>query len=584
MNHELVDICKKVMLGEALESPAHKAMATKAAKKTVRANGQTEAEYISKDVMSQDRIVIPHERQSNPNKNVADHLKQFGFQTDDYTRGLTSHKDKPDRKIRIGKVLGMTGASDTIQKAYENDPAKAGTKTPSGYHIVISRNPKDVAAMSTHQQWQSCTTLGGSAKYTSSSGEEHISGQDVGAHADMVPGIVGSGAHVAYLVKHPDDVDKHMGPLARITLNSYKPAMGSTGKPILRPSEVYGTDMDGFHSSVKKWAEEKFPAKAPTYTRHENAYAEGDSVFNNYGPEHDEYWKKSPSHQAFREHPNHEVISHWIGTSHPQAFSHVMQNPHMTPAHFDQMFHANYGKNKGIDTVLASHMRGAPLDKMVSDAVAEQKPDFVIGTKIANNKHATAENLHSMLDKFALSTPDESGHRQIHHNGYSPDIIQAVSRHPNANETHFHKILSLKDFHGNDESKVNAMVNHADSLEHIGQRYHSEDIAKKLIDVGPKFQTQYRYPITQVIHNIAEKHPHLLTHFSDQDKMAALKRHGENQNLLNDVHQIGTPEALKLVAGRTKDIGLLHTLKMHPDEGVQNAAKISLMAKESLGS
>jgi len=245
-----------------------------------------------------------------------------------------------------------------------------------------------------------------------------------------------------------------------------------------------------------------------------------------------------------------------------------MQNPHMTPAHLDQMFKSNYGKNKGIDTVLASHMKGAPLDKIVSDAVSDPNPNYVIGTKIANNKHATAENLHSVLDKFALRQPDGNGHRQLQNFGQSGDIISAVTRHPNANDSHFEKILSMKEFHGTDESKVNGMVNHADSLEYIGQRYHSEDIAKKLIDAGPKSKTEYRYPITQVIHNIAEKHPHLLNGFSDQDKMNALKKHSANQNLLSAVHQIGTPEALKMVAGRTNDLGLLHTLKMHPDEGV----------------
>lgn len=568
-----------VMMNEALAAPAHKAMATRAANSSKDSTGLTAAERISKDVMpiGQDRVVIPLQRTFTPSKAVTTHLENNGFAVHDYEQGLAVKHDSPDRKLRIGRVLNQTNAPEHVKKAFEKDPARQGIKSDPAF-VVISRKPSDVAAMSTHQNWTSCQTLGGKAKVTEKgvTFEQH---QEKGSYSEMVPGIVSSGAHIAYLVKHPDDIDTHNGPIARTTLNPFT----SPDHTIIRPSEEYGDHWEGFHHTVNKWAEENFPAKRPSYTRHRDVYQEGKQSIENYGSEHDEFWKNNPSYDAARNTTSQPVIEHYANrlmgkTDTPlgrQFLGHVMSNPHVSDAVGDRLVHHFINSSfRDVHPVLA---KSAKTPKQIQTVMDKTMGDTFIGSVLAKNPNTTHNQLHDILDMYGAGETNIPGVRKIPHNGYSPDVIQGVANHKNANDSHFEKILSLDSLqtHGA-PMKDGSIQDHWGSLESIARRYHSEDIGRKVVGA---WTHQLGMVPHSIVYDVAEKHPHLLHGVSDKDIGEAIHKHPMSSSLMKIGLERNTPTTLKSVAFATKDHDLLSKLSQHPNVDVAEHAK---RAKSSL--
>lgn len=167
-------------LTEALATASAKAMATKAAASTA-VSGVTKAQQISRDIFpeGQDRIVIPYERNLEPNSDVVKHLEANGYKITDYKAGLAAKHSEENRPIRIGKILNRTGASNELFHKFDKDPARQGIKT-NEHHIVISRHPYDVAAMSSGQNWESCQTLKQTFAHKKSDGTSIKVAQDRG--------------------------------------------------------------------------------------------------------------------------------------------------------------------------------------------------------------------------------------------------------------------------------------------------------------------------------------------------------------------------------------------------------------------
>lgn len=564
-----------VILDEALSSPAQKAMASKAANSTKNKDGLTSAEQISKAVMPSDRINIPLDRTSTPDNRVVSHLKTHGYSiAGDYSEGLASHESTPNRKVRIGKILTTTEAPSAVKTAFDKDPARQGIKS-GGTSVVITRKPSDVAAMSTHQNWQSCQTLGGTADKDGKPNE-----QSPGLYKNLVPGIVASGAHMAYLVHNPGDVDKHYKPIARTTLNAFKSPSGHT---ILRPSEEYGDHWEGFHSTVKNWAEKAFPAKEPRYIRHEGAYPEGEQSINNYSPEHNEYWKSQvyEAHQH-ENHPEPDVLKHYtdhaIGENSLSMMTSLIKNKHLPEESVNKIVsHVSRLKSTNIPM---GGQRKSNLIKLVKNPEHIQKfLDNDMGSEtakaVSENGNATHEQLHHILDMHGAS---DNGHGGTMETGYhSYDIIRNVAAHRNADDSHFHKILKLEDLNSTDVGKqISSSLAHEDALEHVALKYHSEDIGKKILSMAPQMKN------TSMIHGVALKHPHLLHSLPDSEVETAYGRHSLNKNLENEALRRSTPSLLSRVASKTSDRTLLNSMVNHHDPSISNNAKIRLKTLDSL--
>ena len=568
-----------VLLDEALASSSHKAMATKAANSTKNATGLTSAERISSEVMPSDRTLIPLERTSTPDKRVVRHLEKNGYSiAGDYKDGLAAHVSKPDRKIRIGKALAATDATDHIKAAFEKDPARQGIKSEEKASVLISRRSSDVAAMSTHQHWQSCQTLGGSAKKDGETVK-----QEKGSLSDQVPKIVASGAHIAYLVKHPDDVDKHYKPMARVTLN---PFVSATSKhTILRPSNEYGESWEGFHSTVNKWAEKNFPAKDPEYHRHLGAYQEGASHFHNYGSEHDDYWKgKSYDVHAQENHTNPEVLKHYtdeaISDKKGSLMTGLMRNPALPKESADKIInHAasiNLKSTPHAEHHVATITKNAKSPEHIQKMLNTHTTSGKVYDVAAQNDNTNAAQLHHILDTHGAKKTSEPNIRELSGNS-GESIISSVVRNKNSNDSHFKKILEIKEFNQKesphkDLRKTSVALDHHNLLTEIAGKYHDEDIGKKLINT---VNVESLHSDTQhVVSSVAEKHPHLVHVLPDQHIQSAYRKCPLNKNLENEALRRGTPSLLSTVASHTSDRTLLGAMVNHSDDSISTPAKI----------
>lgn len=561
-------------LNEALASSAHKAMATKASNKD--ADGLTNAQRISKDVMPTDRINIPLERSLTPDKDVVAHLGMKGYKVHDYEQGLAYHESNPDRKFRIGRVLNQIDAPHRVKTAYEKDPARQGINATNA-SIVISRHPYDVAAMSTHQKWQSCQTLGGKATVTDKEGNKETHEQERGVYSEMVPGIVNSGAHIAYLVHHPDDINKHYAPIARVTLNPY---VSASKHVILRPSEEYGDHWEGFHSSVKKWAEEKFPAKDAIYVRHSKTYPEGDHEVRNYDPKFNEFWKTQNDSKTLEEHPDPDVLHHHtnkvINDNRGQVHS-LLSNKNLSDMDAERLVNNFAGDSRHV-TALAQHARSP---KHIQTILDKNLGNFYVARTVARNPNTSAEQLHHVIDTYGIGETNIPGIRMRVSGGPSEDIVERVMVHPNADESHYSKLFDLEGVKTNNMlKKHDDFIDHIDAFHTVARNYHSEEIGKKLATMF-KDSPDVTH---NIVHDIARKHPHLLSDFPDAAIAEGLNRHPSNENLQKIALERNTPKTLMQLARATEDVELLKKLEQHPQDIVSNVARSQLKFLETKNS
>lgn len=189
-------------------------------------------------------------------EDIADAIGEWGYEIADIKKGYARMRGKQNL-FRIGKLLDRLKHEDSkrnasrlasgeisrmrhdadqrrteryyddLKSSFENMSHRAGSEM----EIVISKNPHDIASMSTGRGWTSCMNLSD------------------GQHKDDVYCEVGYGGFIAYLVHKGDkDVER---PIARVHIRRFD---NRSGKSVAVPEEtVYGTDKEGFLGAVRSW-------------------------------------------------------------------------------------------------------------------------------------------------------------------------------------------------------------------------------------------------------------------------------------------------------------------------------------------
>lgn len=254
----------------------------------------------------QERKSIPLESPSvGAHPDVAAHLEKHGLKIKDYRSGTAT--DSYGREIKIGKALAKTRADQSLINTFANDSSRQA-KAHDNMHVVVTRNPHDVAGMSTGRHWESCMTM------------------DSGAFRHHLPHDIKQGTHVAYLADKSDH--RAENPLGRIALKPYDSQDGS--HRVLRPeSRMYGTGNDAFHNTVRNWAEKHFPLKEKTaYKLHKDLY---DDSFNAaQANDHRQGYTRSPymiknSKETFDHFAQSKDIDHVIAVANHAGPEHLAQ-------------------------------------------------------------------------------------------------------------------------------------------------------------------------------------------------------------------------------------------------------------------
>lgn len=186
-------------------------------------------------------------------------IKGIGYEIVDYGKGLVKGPD--DRVMKVGRLLERHNANDDIKRLFVNGPSRAASKQNQKKMVItISRNPFDIAAMSTGRGWVSCMQAGGwNFRYV---------------FEDLK-----KGTHIAYYHEETDRDIKN--PTCRILLKPYKiPRSRKLEKKILqREVRPYGTHVPGFLSAVDTWLEDNFKKlDDKCYDRLPGLYADGGPV------------------------------------------------------------------------------------------------------------------------------------------------------------------------------------------------------------------------------------------------------------------------------------------------------------------
>ena len=169
-------------------------------------------------------------------------LKDFGYQVDDYIKGIAQKIDDPKRKIKIGKILNK---DPELQKLFVNDPQRKATK--NEYEAVISRHPYDIAGMSTDRGWRSCMNL-----------------KD-GEYKRYVKQDIKYGTVIAYAVRKGDrNIDN---PVARVLIKPFLEINYEKKKKDLSvlfgvEDRIYGEEPAGFREAVLGWVDQVNNRKA----------------------------------------------------------------------------------------------------------------------------------------------------------------------------------------------------------------------------------------------------------------------------------------------------------------------------------
>lgn len=179
-----------------------------------------------------DRLYTPVQSaaDSATERAVAAAIAPHGYSIADYLAGQATDSTGKQR-YRIGKLLASLAPD--LRSAFEHDPRRSG-----GLVVCLSRDPMDIARMSTRRGWSSCMKAG----------DENF------AH---VPEEVAHGTLIAYLVTPADPLATN--PLGRILLKPYEDAAGHR---ILRAAQAYGLANPDFTATVDALAE-RLSAQAP---------------------------------------------------------------------------------------------------------------------------------------------------------------------------------------------------------------------------------------------------------------------------------------------------------------------------------
>lgn len=205
-----------------------------------------------------DRLTVPFNKYSEPDMHpdIRTMLHKIGYAVkDNKAYDMYDRQIKPSRAISNSKLPKQ-------EKTYAEQIFQGQVKPSKNLRITYTRNPLDVAGMSSGKEWTSCLHLKKDAA-------------DIdGAYSDYVPNELLHGTHVAYL-HHKDDKNLER-PLARIAL---RPFVSESGHKILHPvKRVYGKfGLSPFENQVKRWTKKHFPLKNEVYRIPTNLYRDDDT-------------------------------------------------------------------------------------------------------------------------------------------------------------------------------------------------------------------------------------------------------------------------------------------------------------------
>lgn len=229
---------------------------------------------------------------------VIKNITRLGYRTSDYVAGFASHMDTPDKKVKISKILETTGVGKqitnfmskptyevdengaylkdkrgekivkrpptpmTLSQVYAADPVRAASKKEK--QIIITRNPYDVAGMSTGRGWRSCMHMvdGGNRHY--------------------LPNDIHNGTLTAYVATVDDNNLK--SPIGRINLKRFDSR--KDGSSIFRQENAsYGTIPTNMKKVVKEWAEKNYQPSSGVYLKHSSLYNDDGNAIRIEKPE-----------------------------------------------------------------------------------------------------------------------------------------------------------------------------------------------------------------------------------------------------------------------------------------------------------
>lgn len=172
---------------------------------------------------------------------VKDFLKKHSYIIKDYGKGICV-TDMDQREFKIGRILNRFNADPEVKRNFENGISRENAKNSlTPMKITISRNPYDVAAMSTARGWSSCMSLSD------------------GCNSHYVYKDVAKGTCIAYL--HSADDPDIENPTSRILLKKFKKnnSRKRVDHVLIPESRSYGATVREFVDFVQKWAEDSFP-------------------------------------------------------------------------------------------------------------------------------------------------------------------------------------------------------------------------------------------------------------------------------------------------------------------------------------
>lgn len=563
----LIEAAQK-QLDEAVALKKHIDMANKASKYSMQFN-KTQAEIISQHVipLGHDTTVLPLERDTaTPHPDVEEHLDRHGYDVHDYMKGLAIKKGEKKNPISIGKVLARTDAPQSLKTAYEKDPNRQGID--SNVHVVISRNPVHVAGMSTHQNWESCQTLGGGGKYIDSDGKtRNLDKQDIGGSSEYVKEDIASGSHIAYLVHKPEDVDVHYKPIARILL---KPYMSRHGHVILKPMQTYGEEWNGFHSTVAKWADKHFSMKDPEYTMDNTVYQDGPKKVYNFAPEHDEYWKKNQTNSSLMMHPSDEVITHYIEDTKNQKpgiteegnnrhrshiFSEIAKNPHIKEHHVLELL-----KHPATPEYSKGGLYAFPSNKVVEMGMNDPASHY----HVVNNPKLTTENLETLIHQHSSLFNDEHQEMSLSLTRDKSILLNGIASHKSlSNEQANHLIQSSR------------VREYPSAMEHLFKKASDDKIKESLDHLAEDKDSLVYY--NNALSTLVKHKPHMLPHMNNLMLLHAYNRLSSRsetaKTVENEMLSRGGPFH-RLLSQRSNHASSLNRIADEStDEEIKNLAK-----------
>lgn len=169
-------------------------------------------------------------------KNVSRLLASHDYEIRDYVEGTCVKCDSSDDRVfKIGKILTRFKASSAIINGFNNSKLRADIRSKKlNLRITFSRNPIDIALMSTNRGWRSCMNL-----YS-------------GAYNSRVYNDLELGTHIAYVHRAEDEAIKN--PICRVLLKPYRHVEKSKKAVLFPERRVYGSNIGGFHDVVTKWS------------------------------------------------------------------------------------------------------------------------------------------------------------------------------------------------------------------------------------------------------------------------------------------------------------------------------------------